>query len=117
MKLLACVLAVGFAGTSSLFLESAKTTRESQGIEAQMANDGAFRDGLFSWQAEPPCQATDPSSCGSLVHRGRPCFFHAGLSPRFRRQELESIITNGISFVFNSVSDYFGMNPFRRCSL
>lgn len=47
MKLLACVLAVGFAGTSSLFFESAKTMRESQGIETQMANDGAFRDGLF----------------------------------------------------------------------
>ena len=28
MKLLACVLAVGFAGTSSLFFESAKTMRE-----------------------------------------------------------------------------------------
>jgi hypothetical protein len=47
MKLLACVLAVGFAGTSSLFFESAKTMRESQGVEVQMANDGAFREGLF----------------------------------------------------------------------
>jgi hypothetical protein len=30
-----------------LFFESAKTVRESQGVEVQMANDGAFRDGLF----------------------------------------------------------------------
>ena len=45
-KILACVLAIGFAGTTMLF-EGSKTPRGIQNVDAAMANDGAYRDGLY----------------------------------------------------------------------
>jgi hypothetical protein len=45
-KILACVLAVGFAGTTMLF-EGTRTPRANQGVDVAMANDGAYRDGLY----------------------------------------------------------------------
>ena len=47
MKILAYVLAVGFAGTSSLVFEGVKTTHQTEGVNVEMANDGAYRDGLY----------------------------------------------------------------------
>jgi hypothetical protein len=46
VKILACVLAVGFAGTTMLF-EGTRTAPGVQSVDVEMANDGAYRDGLY----------------------------------------------------------------------
>jgi hypothetical protein len=46
-KILAYVLAVGFAGTTSLVFQGVKTTHQTEGMNLEMANDGAYRDGLY----------------------------------------------------------------------
>lgn len=46
-KILACVLAAGFAGTSTYLLHGLRTQPQLQTIDARMGNDGAYRDGLF----------------------------------------------------------------------
>lgn len=45
-KILACVLAIGFAGTTMLF-QGTRTSRASQNVDVELANDGAYRDGLY----------------------------------------------------------------------
>ena len=45
-KILACVLAIGFAGTTMLF-QGTRTHRGVQNVDVEMANDGAYRDGLY----------------------------------------------------------------------
>jgi hypothetical protein len=46
-KILACVLVVGFAGTSGLVFHGMRGDPHMQAASAQMAVDGAYRDGLF----------------------------------------------------------------------
>ena len=47
LRLLTCVLAVGFVGTSAMLVQKDSGTRHSQNVDARLAADGAFRDGLY----------------------------------------------------------------------
>ena len=46
-RLLTYVLAMGFVGTSAMVVQRDMTMRPGQNAEVQLANDGAFRDGLY----------------------------------------------------------------------
>ena len=61
-RLLVVGLAIGCMGTSGVLFQGMKTAKQAQSLEAQDANDGAFRDGLYlgkmarnaNLQAHPP---------------------------------------------------------------
>lgn len=46
-KIMACVLVLGFAGTSGLVFKGMSTKPQIRAISAEMAGDAAYRDGLF----------------------------------------------------------------------
>ncbi|HEX6823491.1 MAG TPA: hypothetical protein VF123_15645 [Candidatus Sulfotelmatobacter sp.] len=46
-KIMACVLVLGFAGTSSLLLKGTGTKPQVRAISVETAGDAAYRDGLF----------------------------------------------------------------------
>jgi hypothetical protein len=46
-KLLTYVLAMGCMGTSAMLLHRDATLRQRQSVDRQLANDAAFRDGLY----------------------------------------------------------------------
>ena len=46
-RLLVVGLAVGCMGTTGVVFHGIRTAAPAQSIDAQLANDGAFRDGLF----------------------------------------------------------------------
>ena len=46
-KLLAYVLAMGCVGTSAMLVQRNATPRQRQSVDRQLANDGAFRDGVY----------------------------------------------------------------------
>lgn len=46
-KILACVLVVGFAGTSGLVFHGMRGNPHTHAASAEMAVDGAYRDGLY----------------------------------------------------------------------
>lgn len=46
-KLLAYVLAMGCLGTSAVLVRRDVPTRPRQGVDRQLASDGAFRDGVY----------------------------------------------------------------------
>lgn len=46
-KIMACVLVLGFAGTSGLLLKGTGTKPQVRAISVEMAGDAAYRDGLF----------------------------------------------------------------------
>jgi hypothetical protein len=45
--ILAYVLAIGFAGTSAMLVQRDMAARQGQSVDAQMAGDAAFRDGIY----------------------------------------------------------------------
>lgn len=45
--ILAYALAIGFAGTSAMLVQRDMAARRGQGIDVQMAGDGAYRDGVY----------------------------------------------------------------------
>lgn len=45
--ILTYALAIGFAGTSAMLVQRDMVARRGQSIDAQMAADGAFRDGVY----------------------------------------------------------------------
>ena len=48
MKLiLTYALAIGFAGTSALLVQRDMVARRGQSVDAQMAGDAAYRDGIY----------------------------------------------------------------------
>lgn len=47
LRLLTYVLAIGFVGTSAMLIQRDMGTRRSQSPAAQLASDGAFRDGFY----------------------------------------------------------------------
>ena len=65
------VLAVGFAGTSSLFLESAKTMRESQGVVARWRSTGLSEWSISGRLVTTPSNRILPSV--AVGPRRRPC--------------------------------------------
>ena len=46
-KLLAYVLAMGCLGTSAMLVQRDATLRQRQSVDRQLANDAAFRDGVY----------------------------------------------------------------------
>lgn len=46
-KIMACVLVLGFAGTSGLLFKDMRHRPQAQNVSVQMAGDAAYRDGLF----------------------------------------------------------------------
>ena len=46
-KLLAYVLAMGCVGTSAMLVRRDATLRPRQSVDRKLANDGAFRDGVY----------------------------------------------------------------------
>jgi len=46
-KLLTCVLAIGCVGTSAMLVQRDMGARQGPSANAQLAADGAFRDGLY----------------------------------------------------------------------
>jgi hypothetical protein len=46
-KIMACVLVLGFAGTSGLVFKGMSTKPHTQAVSVEMAGDAAYRDGLF----------------------------------------------------------------------
>jgi len=46
-KLLAYVLAMGSVGTSAMLVQRDATLRHRQNVDRQLANDAAFRDGIY----------------------------------------------------------------------
>ena len=46
-RLLAYVLAMGFAGTSAVLVQHDITARQKPSADVQLTNDAAFRDGLY----------------------------------------------------------------------
>ena len=46
-KIMACVLVLGFAGTSGLVFKSMNTKPQIRAVSVEMAGDAAYRDGLF----------------------------------------------------------------------
>ncbi|HUD64221.1 MAG TPA: hypothetical protein VMQ17_06580 [Candidatus Sulfotelmatobacter sp.] len=45
--ILTYALAIGFAGTSAMLVQRDMVARQGQSIDAQMAADGAYRDGVY----------------------------------------------------------------------
>lgn len=45
--ILTYALAIGFAGTSAMLVQRDMAARRGQSIDAQMAGDGAYRDGVY----------------------------------------------------------------------
>jgi len=45
--ILTYALAIGFAGTSAMLVQRDMATRRGQSVEAQMAGDAAYRDGIY----------------------------------------------------------------------
>jgi hypothetical protein len=45
--ILAYVLAIGFAGTSAMLVQRDMVARRGQSVDAQMAGDAAYRDGVY----------------------------------------------------------------------
>ena len=46
-KLLAYVLAMGCVGTSAMLVQRDATMRQRESVDRQLANDAAFRDGVY----------------------------------------------------------------------
>lgn len=46
-KLLTYVLAMGCLGTSAMLVQRDATQRQRQNVDSELANDAAFRDGLY----------------------------------------------------------------------
>ena len=46
-KIMACVLVLGFAGTSGLVFKGMNTKPQIRAVSVEMAGDAAYRDGLF----------------------------------------------------------------------
>jgi len=46
-KIMACVLVLGFAGTSGLVFKDMNTKPQIRAVSVEMAGDAAYRDGLF----------------------------------------------------------------------
>jgi len=46
-KIMACVLVLGFAGTSGLVFKGMNTKPQIRAVSVKMAGDAAYRDGLF----------------------------------------------------------------------
>lgn len=46
-KLLTYVLAMGCLGTSAMLFHRDATVRQTQSVDRQLANDAAFRDGVY----------------------------------------------------------------------
>ncbi len=46
-KIMACVLVLGFAGTSGLLFKGMNTKPQIRAVSVEMAGDAAYRDGLF----------------------------------------------------------------------
>lgn len=46
-KLLAYVLAMGCVGTSAMLVQRDATLRQRESVDRQLANDAAFRDGVY----------------------------------------------------------------------
>lgn len=45
--ILTYALAIGFAGTSAMLVQRDMTARRGQSVDAQMAGDAAYRDGVY----------------------------------------------------------------------
>jgi len=45
--ILTYALAIGFAGTSALLVQRDMVARRGQSVDAQMAGDAAYRDGIY----------------------------------------------------------------------
>ncbi len=45
--ILTYVLAIGFAGTSAMLVQRDMVARRGQSVDAQMAGDAAYRDGIY----------------------------------------------------------------------
>jgi hypothetical protein len=45
--ILTYALAIGFAGTSAMLVQRDIATRRGQSVDAQMAGDAAYRDGIY----------------------------------------------------------------------
>ena len=45
--ILTYVLAIGFAGTSAMLVQRDMVSRRGQSVDAQMAGDAAYRDGVY----------------------------------------------------------------------
>ena len=45
--ILTYVLAIGFAGTSAMLVQRDMASRRGQSVDAQMAGDAAYRDGVY----------------------------------------------------------------------
>ena len=46
-KIMACVLVLGFAGTSGLVFKGMSTKPQIRAVSVEMAGDAAYRDGVF----------------------------------------------------------------------
>lgn len=60
-KIMACVLVLGFAGTSGLLFKGMNTKPQIRAVSVEMAGDAAYRDGLFlgklNRETKPPMLA------------------------------------------------------------
>ncbi len=83
--ILTYALAIGFAGTSAMLVQRDMATRRGQSVDAQMAGDAAYRDGIYLRKTRPHRQESDASPDRALVDGKGPRLLCRRLSPRLRR--------------------------------